>query len=104
VEDLSNPGSAAFCIDVAGERRSIFLVRRGAEVFGYVNNCPHNGSPLDWQAGQFLDSKRQFVLCATHGATFRIEDGLCLGGPCAGKSLVAVPLSQTEGMVWLDEI
>ena len=33
------------------------------------------------------------ILCATHGALFRIEDGHCLSGPCVGESLTPLPVS-----------
>ncbi len=103
LEDLEDPGSAVFVIDDPSGRRAMFVVRRGGDVFGYLNNCPHNGSPLDWRSGQFLDLDRRFIQCATHGARFRIDDGFCLGGPCAGKSLTPVPLRLTDGLVCLDE-
>lgn len=103
LDDLADPGSAAFSFGEAGASRAAFVVRRGAAVFGYLNNCPHNGSPLDWQAGHFLDFDRRVILCATHGASFRIDDGFCLGGPCAGKSLTSVPVTVSDGTIWLED-
>ena len=44
-------------------------------MIGYVNSCPHLGSPLDWVPNRFLSADGRHVLCATHGALFRIEDG-----------------------------
>ena len=99
LDDLKDPGSAAFTLDGPEGFLAIFVVRRGAAVFAYRNNCPHNGSPLDWQSGQFLDLDRRFIQCATHGASFRIDDGFCLGGPCAGKSLTSVPVRLVDGAV-----
>jgi nitrite reductase/ring-hydroxylating ferredoxin subunit len=89
--DIPDPGSRGFEV----EGRAIFLVRRGDVIAGYVNSCPHTGGPLDWVEHQFLDLERRHILCATHGALFRIEDGHCLAGPCLGKRLspVAVTLS-----------
>ena len=37
---------------------SIFVVRWGRQVFGYVNKCPHDGVNLDWERNQFLDPER----------------------------------------------
>ncbi len=67
----------------------------------YVNDCPHARTPLDWQAGQFLTADRTHILCATHGAEFRIHDGLCVRGPCPGARLVPVPLAVRDGTVYI---
>lgn len=56
-------------------------------VYSYLNRCPHTGVNLDWMPHQFLDSRNEFVQCATHGALFMIKDGLCIHGPCLGKKL-----------------
>jgi nitrite reductase/ring-hydroxylating ferredoxin subunit len=32
------------------------------------------------------------ILCASHGALFERDGGLCIAGPCAGKRLIAVPV------------
>lgn len=95
--EISDPGSRAFDL----EEGAIFLVRRGAVLSAYVNSCPHTGGPLDWVEGQFLDLERRRILCATHGALFRLEDGQCLAGPCKGKGLTPVAIRVTEGEVRL---
>ena len=51
------------------------------------NGTLHNGTPLDFEPGRFLDLERAHILCTNHGALFRIEDGYCVSGPCAGKHL-----------------
>lgn len=78
----------------------VLLVRKGQAVFAYRNRCPHAGHPLDWVEGQFLDLERRYILCASHGASFVIETGQCVGGPCAGKSLDSVPVILEDGVVW----
>ena len=95
--EISDPGSRAFDL----EEGAIFLVRRGAVLSAYVNSCPHTGGPLDWVEDQFLDLERRRILCATHGALFRLEDGQCLAGPCKGKGLTPVAITVTEGEVRL---
>lgn len=65
----------------------IFLVRTADGIFAYRNSCPHTGGPLDWVPDQFLDLEGKHIQCATHAALFRIEDGACISGPCAGQSL-----------------
>lgn len=72
---------------LAGGIRDIFVVRRGREFFGYVNSCPHTGTPLDWIEDQFMTRDTGRIMCATHGAEFRIDDGRCVNGPCIGDTL-----------------
>ena len=84
-----------------GERVAVLAVRRGAQVFAYVNSCPHTGAPLDFQPGRFLSLDKTLIQCSTHGALFRIEDGFCLAGPCAGKSLERAGTAVAGGVVYL---
>jgi nitrite reductase/ring-hydroxylating ferredoxin subunit len=90
LDDLTSPGSAGFIVETADGAIEVMVIRQGARAFAYVNLCPHWGAPLDMTPGQFLDRDRQHILCANHGAVFRIEDGFCLKGPCRGASLQAV--------------
>jgi len=99
LDDIPEPGSRGFRIRSGSETRALFVVRQGGRVFAYENSCPHTGSPLDWVPDRFLDLEKRHILCATHGALFRIEDGYCLAGPCAGKSLKSVSITVKSGCV-----
>ena len=99
IEDLADPGSRGFTLRTAAGLRDIFLVRRGNEVHAYVNHCPHTGSPLDWQPDQFLTLDRTLIQCSTHHALFRIGDGQCVAGPCAGQALTPVDITVVDGWV-----
>lgn len=103
VDELAEPGSRGFRFGSGADRRAIFVVRQGGRIFGYKNSCPHTGSPLDWVPDRFLDRERRLILCATHGARFRIEDGYCLEGPCAGARLAPVALRVEAGAIYLVE-
>ena len=35
----------------------------------------------------------RLIVCSTHGAEFRIADGVCVRGPCHGDALEAVPVT-----------
>jgi len=98
LDHLPDPGGRAFSVE---GRRPFFVVRRGGEAFGYLNRCPHAGTPLDWNPGTFLSWDKTEIQCSTHGAAFRIEDGLCIYGPCAGRSLQAVAVRVEDGVVRL---
>ena len=100
LDELDDPGARGFVIERDGARQALLVVRRAGEVFGYVNDCPHIHVPLDWVEGQFLDFTRSHILCANHGARFDIASGVCVVGPCAGKSLTAVPVRVSEGWVY----
>ena len=100
--DAIRDGAArGITVDSGGAKRDLILVRRGASVFAYVNSCPHLGTPLETFPDRFLDHTGARLICSTHGAAFRIENGYCLRGPCAGRSLVAVPVAVAAGMVTL---
>ncbi|HKX10668.1 MAG TPA: Rieske (2Fe-2S) protein [Stellaceae bacterium] len=99
LDEIPEPGSLGFRLGSGTETRAIFVVRRDGRVVAYENSCPHTGSPLDWRPDVFLDLEKRHILCATHGALFRIEDGYCLAGPCAGKGLKPVAITIEEGCI-----
>ena len=97
LEEIDDPGSRGFEFD----DRSIFVVRRGATVAAYVNSCPHTRGPLDWVEHRFLNLARTHILCGTHGAVFRLEDGYCIDGPCIGDHLTALKVVVESGLLRL---
>jgi nitrite reductase/ring-hydroxylating ferredoxin subunit len=56
---------------------------------------------LDWNFGHFLDSDKEFLVCASHGALYDPLTGLCVAGPCRGRSLEAVDVSEVDGKIVL---
>jgi nitrite reductase/ring-hydroxylating ferredoxin subunit len=101
LEELPEGSSRGFTVEVASGRDDIFLVRKHGRLFGYRNTCPHTGSPLDWVPDQFLNLDGELIQCATHDALFRIEDGLCIAGPCAGKALSPVTIEIRDDEIFL---
>lgn len=97
--ELPDPGSRGFSLQLGGGTLELLLVQREGQVHAYRNRCPHTGVNLEWRPDQFLDPSESYIQCATHGALFRIGDGFCLQGPCAGQSLEPLTLLQ-EGE-WL---
>ena len=49
-----------------------------------------------------VDLTGRRLICSNHGALFRVEDGLCIFGPCHTRSLARVPIRVAEGMIVLD--
>lgn len=76
---------------------SIFVVRWGKQVFGYLNKCPHDGVNLDWERHQFLDPNGIRIMCGKHGALFELGTGMCVDGPCKGRSLQPIALAILDG-------
>lgn len=84
-----------------GDAESLILHRHGDGVHAWLNVCPHAGRRLDWAPGKFIRSKEGLLVCAAHGASFELEGGLCVAGPCRGDALRAVPVEVRDGQVWL---
>ena len=77
------------------------IVRQGPRVFAYRNRCPHTGVSLEWLPNQFLSLDGGYLQCATHGALFRLDNGYCVRGPCAGQSLQSLEVRLRDGWVEL---
>ncbi|WP_317928501.1 Rieske (2Fe-2S) protein [Halioxenophilus sp. WMMB6] len=87
-------------------RDSLFLVRKGLQIFAWRNACPHRGyegSTMAWRKNAYLNSHRNRIICSSHGAQFHIETGECLAGPCLGQRLepVSVQIDKSNQIYWL---
>ena len=81
-----------------------FVVRHEGRCRAFFNRCAHVPTELDWQSGEFFDSSRLYLICATHGALYDPVSGECLGGRCNGKGLEAVQVIERDGQVfWMRE-
>jgi nitrite reductase/ring-hydroxylating ferredoxin subunit len=78
----------------AHEPFRMFVVRRGREVYGYLNVCPHFSLPLNYRPDQFTTRDGE-ILCSMHFALFRVSDGVCIDGACPGRALDAIPVEIT---------
>ena len=78
-----------------------FAIRVSGKVHAYVNRCPHLGTELDWQPGEFFDFARLYLVCSTHGAIFEPGTGYCVAGPCRGASLERLEVREHDGRVEL---
>jgi nitrite reductase/ring-hydroxylating ferredoxin subunit len=91
--DIAEPGAKTFVFR-DGEYLFIgFVVRKAGALFGYIDRCPHNGTPLAVFPDRYLTRERDLLLCGTHGALFRIGDGRCIAGPCEGRALTPWPVA-----------
>jgi nitrite reductase/ring-hydroxylating ferredoxin subunit len=101
LEDLEAHGSHAFTIGGGRWPLRGLVVRTTGGVHAYVNHCPHAGHPLDLVPGRFLTADGSLILCSSHGALFEKATGLCVAGPCAGRTLTPLALEVRAGLVLL---
>ena len=99
LDTLDNPGARNFVLQIKEAYFHGFVVRRGDEVFGYVDRCPHAGLPLAHELDRYLTRDGTLIQCSWHGALFKIEDGDCLGGPCTGGRLTPWPVVVADGVI-----
>ncbi len=99
-EELAEGGRGVrFRVRSADEDEKGFVVRYDAKARAYVNRCPHAGTELDWQPGEFFEEAGLYLICSTHGALFNPESGLCISGPCQGDCLERIRVEEREGHV-----
>lgn len=94
-------GGVRFALPERGERVTGFVVRYNGRPYGYVNSCAHVPVELDWQEGDFFDLTGHYLICATHGAHYDPISGHCVMGPCKGKSLQRLDVTERDGNIYL---
>ncbi len=97
LDELEDPGSRGFEHD--GWQSYGFVVREADEVYGYINVCPHAGHPLNYKPDAFLTKDGGYIMWSSHGAMFERSSGVCVAGPCPGRTLRQVPVRVLEGKV-----
>jgi nitrite reductase/ring-hydroxylating ferredoxin subunit len=88
-----------FVLEMKAGRFHGFVVRTGDTVHGYVDRCAHMALPLAQQLDQYLTPDGTMIQCSWHGALYRIDDGVCVGGPCTGARLQPWPVTVTDGTI-----
>ena len=101
LDTLADPGSREFEAGEGDWPFRGFVVRRGQGVWAYRNFCAHAGHPLNWKPHAFLTRDGAHIICASHGALYEPDTGLCVAGPCPGKTLRALPVEIRDGEVWV---
>ncbi|HAA91551.1 MAG TPA: hypothetical protein DCS82_12350 [Rhodospirillaceae bacterium] len=99
--DIPDGEGKEYVIEHDEEEVEVFVVRQGEKYFGYVNYCPHAGTPLNWDGDRFMTMDKKYIMCATHGAAFNVDDGVCVSGPCVGDWLAPLDLRLDEGVLVL---
>lgn len=97
-------GGAGVRFDLDPQRHlttAAFALRHRGCVRAFVNRCPHAGTELDWNPGEFFDETGLYLICSTHGALFEPGNGYCVAGPCRGASLEPLEVGERDGQVIL---
>ncbi len=99
--DIADPGCREFSVGDGDWPFRGFVVRKGDDVYAYQNYCVHVGHPLNWAPDSFLTKDRTAIICASHGAVYEIDSGLCVAGPCKGKTLRHVDVAVRDGEIYV---
>ena len=87
----------------AGSTTPAFVARYRGCAVAYLNQCAHVPVELDFNHGAFFDDSGLYFICATHGAMYAPESGLCMAGPCVGRRLTKLLVVERDGNVYLIE-
>ena len=74
-------------------RLSVIVTRSVEGWRAYWNVCRHIPIPLDAGLGVLSDG----LVCISHGARYRPEDGVCIEGPCRGEALERLDVEPVDG-------
>ena len=79
----------------------MLVMRRDAEVWAFVNACPHQYLPLNHKGGGLVSADGAKLMCSNHGAMFDIETGVGTGGLVDGCNLDPVPVHARDGRLFI---
>jgi nitrite reductase/ring-hydroxylating ferredoxin subunit len=96
--------------------RSVFVARVDGLWRGWANVCRHRGVPLDFNAPDAeaagagagearlapMAQDRFHLVCHSHGALYRPDDGACISGPCPGAKLHEVAVVEEGARIGLE--
>lgn len=100
-DELLEKGKAVlFDVVHFGQPARGFVLRYDGKLLAYLNRCTHVPTELDWQPGEFLDSSREYIICAVHGAAYEPKSGRCVGGPCGRGKLLSLQMEERDGQVY----
>ncbi len=96
---LADRQTAKFRIGSGKEAREGFVIRHEGKLHAYRNECRHIPMTMDWVENRFLSRDRCWIQCATHGALYAIDSGLCVAGPPTGESLARLEVEERDGTI-----
>lgn len=101
--DLIEGGKGVrFPLPTLGQLVTGFVVRFQGKPYAYVNQCAHVSVELDWNEGEFFTAQQDYLICATHGAHYRPDNGFCVMGPCKGRSLKPLTVIEKNHKIFIN--
>jgi nitrite reductase/ring-hydroxylating ferredoxin subunit len=82
-------------------REALVLLGTDGEPRAYLNRCRHLPVPIDGGSKQYLTHDGAYLLCGTHGALYRLDDGVCIAGPCLKLALEKLQVLEENGVLFL---
>jgi nitrite reductase/ring-hydroxylating ferredoxin subunit len=104
LNDIADPGAKEYRFGRGKGAFSMFVVRRGRQVWGYLNICPHFSLPLNQRAERFLNEDKTLIRCTMHFAEFRFEDGFGVAGAAENCFLDPVPVELAGENIRIQEV
>jgi nitrite reductase/ring-hydroxylating ferredoxin subunit len=102
VDALPDPGAIVVVPHPDEPFVSILVTRKGDAISAFRNKCPHAGYPLQHSSGRVIVQEGRFLVCAAHGASFTLDNGACVGGPCNnGDALERIAIVVRDGAVYV---
>lgn len=98
---LGEGATVKFTFEENEQQREGFIIRRGDKLYAWRNECCHIPMTMDWVENRFLDREGKHIQCATHGALYEVESGLCVWGPPLGEHLRGLQLEESDGSVFV---
>lgn len=99
LEEIPDEGAKECAFGSGKENFRLVLLRRGEQVWSYLNFCPHFSLPLNYEPQTFV-TLDGLIMCAHHTAFFNFHDGRCVDGPCVGDGLLALPTFIEDGEIY----
>jgi nitrite reductase/ring-hydroxylating ferredoxin subunit len=96
---LAEGKTVKFSFAEDGQPREGFVIRHRGRLYAYRNECRHIPMTMDWVENRFLSRDHCFIQCATHGALYQIDTGLCVEGPPAGEFLKSFPVEVRDDQI-----
>ena len=103
VDEIPTEGLRFSYRDGPFDEEGILVRLADGQMRAYKNECRHLPMRLDDREPRELwDASGRYLVCSSHGARYQPSDGLCVGGPCEGSHLKALPIEVQDGEVFLD--
>lgn len=102
LSDIGETGKEVRIESVNGMEWLMLFIRDG-KLTAWRNVCPHQGRSLNFAPDKFLFSGTGHLVCCHHGASFDLEDGSCIEGPCKGAMLSSVEVTTDGDEVFLSK-